>query len=768
MFVGIGISVCSLQLGSGAPAVPTGGLMSLTVADATPIDPVVTTAGPNIGSPVGASGSGWVAIVKLKGLTSTAGTVDASKLTLTVSDPGFATDGSATTVTRTITGIAHVRRQYPNGNSKMISTDGSDLTIYVSLDDWVYQGSTITGASIASGFYPSCTAGSAAAVSNLSVEPYPLPIFGWLSFPNEVVGSSVSAESVVFHRHAKQGQQVACLEYTATDGTNSASAVRVSSTALSNVVTGGFRPESWQVSVPTTSLTSGVLCTLDCTIKPWLGTAYTLSSSGFSWPTAIQHVPLRFINDRSGTYGGGYAYVKAGASGGTVSSVAATAAASPFPTPAAAATALKAWNNTNRGHNDLGGGTIRFMDNAGGAQVHTIANSMTNSPGTGLCYFEKDPAAVGAVSITWSAQCTHPDNSLWRNLPLVTGSNTFSIVGAGVLNSIICIDNCSWDNTNARNCVSAFGRKYYRNLSFLVGTCDLSTNNGTDSNMVLLAGCVGTGASKPNDSNQAMVLVGNNIPTYNLRHSSLNTGTDGFDGQIIYNNRCFTATMSGTAYGDYVIGTANVQNVFEQTGAGVCMNFFADNTLHAIANYIEMHTGSFGERASRMYNDVVAQKITPSGMTKKGVSKFCIWDNTNQKADVFSSGSGSVGAWAYLYGVGNKYNRCLFGDVSRASNSLPHNDNTDSPYAGCAWPASTVYNFQSVYSLTQAQIMALFTNWTTAPQAVPAAGGNYKPVSGAAAYFKNAVPAGEAVLTYDLAGVARPNDGTGCVGPYEF
>jgi len=65
---------------SGGPVTPTGGLLSLTIADTTPID---------VQSSIGANGSGWVAICVLKGLTSTVGTVVPSALTIEVSDPGW-------------------------------------------------------------------------------------------------------------------------------------------------------------------------------------------------------------------------------------------------------------------------------------------------------------------------------------------------------------------------------------------------------------------------------------------------------------------------------------------------------------------------------------------------------------------------------------------------------------------------------------------------------------------------------------------------------
>ena len=91
----------------------TGELSSLTIRDDTPIDPK---------GGIGPSGSGWVAECVLAGITNTAEAVDASKLVISVSDPGYIADGVLSTVTRAIRGTDFVRRTMPDGNERMITT----------------------------------------------------------------------------------------------------------------------------------------------------------------------------------------------------------------------------------------------------------------------------------------------------------------------------------------------------------------------------------------------------------------------------------------------------------------------------------------------------------------------------------------------------------------------------------------------------------------------------------------------------------------------
>jgi hypothetical protein len=84
----------------------------------------------------GVPADGWVAKATMPYLVGQ--TFDPTKVTLTISDPGYDGAGAATTVTRTLTGRAVLRRQYNAASAKQISNDGLTFTVYFSLADAVY------------------------------------------------------------------------------------------------------------------------------------------------------------------------------------------------------------------------------------------------------------------------------------------------------------------------------------------------------------------------------------------------------------------------------------------------------------------------------------------------------------------------------------------------------------------------------------------------------------------------------------------------------
>lgn len=773
------LAACMAAMGVGV--VPTGGMKSLTVNDATPIDPQAKSGG----ATVGASGSGWVATVVLKGITSLTGTCVPSALTLSVSDPGYDTSGNATTVSRTITGVAQVRRQYPNGATKMISTNGTDLTLLISLDDWIYSGTTILSANIGASFYTGCTSGhTGATFTNASATAYPKALFGWLNEQEDAnTSSAYPVEAVVFHRHATAGQQVACVKYSATDGTLTGSVSTVSATTTSAKLVQGNIPEVWAANVDFSTLavtTGSTFCTINAQVYPWLGDSsavLNLTNDGVAWPTSLPITPLRVLNDRTGAYGGAYAYVQAGA-GGTpqVSKTSATARANPYATITAAMNAVKAFNAANGiVHSDHGGAFVRLMDNAGAAQTHTISTAPTApaSPSATYCTVEPDPANTGAISVQFTAQSQYPDMMRWRGFTLASNaSSTRTFIGQNNARSKLVVDKVTYDLTaNAMDGATYYSAKYLRNITLTGGrSVDFNGIPNATANIALMAGVVGTATSSVSGINdQPKLTIGCVLPKFLSQPEPFATG-DGDHGRIIYNNKFYRAVFSSTAR-TLSYGFANVQNQYEHDGADAAvmsMNFFADGDLTTITNYVEQHNTAVGNRASRMYNDAVGSQVAPNGIPKLGCSIYNIWDDYNIKTDTYNAdGAGATGNWAYYYSVGNRGNVSLFGAVNRSTADAPANDNSFAAYLGGAWLPSSEYNlFRTALGFTQAQIMAMFGNYTVGPQASPAIGGNYVPAS-TAAYLKGRVPAGRSVLKKDLAGTTRRTDGTGAAGAYE-
>lgn len=735
----------------------SGEIISFDIMDSTPLD--------SDGN-IGINGSGWVAVIRLADMTDDVGALDAGKLTLTVSDPGFNPDGTPSTVTRQIYGVAHLRRQWPNGNDRMIFADGGDLLIHVTLSDWIYDGSTIVSVEIADGFYPGIVAGSPAAINNNSEREYPDPVWAWINPQNERTGLTHEIEGVAFHRHGRNGQQVACIGYIVSDGINTANEIIVSAPELSQRVKQGNIPETWRGVLDMSDIDQGIMATVNVRIYPWIGLAYDMSVSGVAWPTAAPMTTLRVFCDKTGAYGGGYAYVQVGATGGAASGDPVVAKTTPFPTYGAAAIGLQEWNNTNKGHNTLGGGTIRFMDDgAGGPQNHSIAGNIRDAPGETWCVIEKDPDTEAEVSFTVTTNSRSPNLCHWRNLTHLIGLVGYNWSGLNEPASMICVENCLVDNTENRSVIARYDYKYLIGVTVVGGRFNINDLPTATAIPASLIGCVGE-----NPSTYCRTMIGNIMPGYEI-----NTGGTAREfmiegGHVIYNNRVKSAFFRNTgtpAVMDH--GVANVQNLYEKiVDAGViCMNFFADSDLTEIHNYLDLHNTSVGDRASRMYNDEAQTQIAPAGMQKIATSKYSLYDNFNVKVDNFrDAGGGSVGAFAYSYSVGNDGNVNLFGAAQRQTTQVPSNSATDARLGNAWLPTAEPNLTRPEINMSWGDIMDMFADYTVAPREVSVGGGDYRPLVDAAPLL-NRVAAGHSILAYDQGGAPRKADGTGAAGAFE-
>jgi hypothetical protein len=730
---------------------------SLTIAGATPVDST-------------ASGNGWVAIVTIAGVTNTSGTLDPTQLTLTVTDPGYTSSKTTTTRTRNIAGMKPgggagqqaVRRVDPNANTMLLSTNGTDLTIHIALTDRIYQGSTVTAAAITGTFYTGVSGSSATSITNSSTRPYKKAMFGWNQKHWETSGSSFAVEGLAYHREMMAGQQVACVEYTATDGTNTSAAVLVGAPTLSTKTTKGYPPEVWAASVATTALTQAASCKVNAKVYPWIGDSsavFDTAVDGTAWPTSLPQTPLNFVNDRTGGYGTAYAYVKPGAVGGTVSGVAATAAAAPFPTLAAAMNAIPAWNNTNKGHNDLGAARIRLMDNSGANVLHTVSAAGANSPGAALFFIEKDPAAAGAVRITWDELCQMPKNfSIGGNgLIIAPTAGEYALCGQFDSREYVVVENCTVENPVDEYNLTIQDLRSFQNVTF-TGTGGTRIS-GFGGDTVLLSGCVAVTAANSPLYDIGKVTAGNHMPYVNAGL----LGGDGSEGQILANNRIYSTLFESLSALTITKGIALVQNLTETDAVrgNNGFKYFADGDLTAIDNLVVAYNTGVGERGSQMYNDTTTQ------VAKSGTARFNLLDNKNYKTDTFDGGNGSPGNWEWGYGTANFGELNLFGAVGRGAGDVAHNDATDPAYLGMGAHPTSEYNlFRTALGHTQADIMGYFINYTVQPRAVPALGGDYH-VSSLTTPLNDRVPAGLAGLKYDLDGLARKNDGTGAAGAYE-
>lgn len=782
----------SAQAISNSLTVTAAGITSVTVVSDTPL----LDATNDYGDPtvrIGVNGNGWILQVVLA--DDGVSTFDPTKISLVVQDPGYTDSGGAmvaTTVQRTIGSQLIMRRQRTFNTSNMNAASAGVRTLYINLDDDIYQGTTIIGVVAASGFYGAAAAGSVATVTNSSTRAYEKPLSAWNNLQQELAtGSSFAVELVATHRRMRAGRQVAGVEFIATDASaHTAATQTVVTPTLSTMITNGQPPECYAASIPLTALTQADMCSVNAKVYPWLGNSTAvldLAVDGASWPNACPQVPLRFKNDKAGTYGVAHAAVQVGAVGGTVQTSYAAALTTPYSTIVAALTALQTYNAALGGgaaHNDLGGSHVWLMETTpgGGANFTTAANGITGNingrtAGDSWCIVSVDPAASGAVLMTMATTRTTVGMMQW-NCPIAHTAGS-GLDGGGSPNNIMAAFTGKLDITGTAATVPIYfrcGLAYFRNLQLTTGgvaTLGPYPGHIFSTNRMQIAqysGVTYTDTAGVSVNLNAYAMIGCRLNHSCIQELATGGANDSQDGMVLVNNILLaTDNVSELAKNvAYTRGLAYVQNVYERTGTGVSAGgtvyFGADGTDKALANFIiAYNTFPYGTvpasdtvtRTNGFYNETAAS----AGVIKWGSRRFNIFQNYNRKTDTFtgvSVATGRVGVWREGYWTGDVGN--ITTSLSSDSEAAPKSD-------GTAFIGETMGPAANLNSYNVGVTNVGFTNVQAGNGG--AGFGTYTLVSLGTNAEYGRVPAGLAGLTYDLAGAARLNDGNGAAGAYE-
>jgi hypothetical protein len=771
--LGFGLG-CALDLekaGGEAPAMA--GITSLEVLGPGPLPDGADAAVPN----------GWVARVVLPddGVSS----FDPTKIVLTVSDPGFDSTGAAVARQRTIAGTAVVRRQWANQGQRLNAAAGGVRTVHIALSEEIFAGSTIVSAEAAPGFYGAAAVGAIGSTSNASTLAYPKPMFGWLNPQHErATGAGFAVEAVAYHRFARLGQQVACVQFRGRDASGGSTPVQnCPAPMLSDFQTGGQLVEAWKASIPLAELAQGDLCQVNATVFPWIGEAFdtAVSGAGTLTPgsavdTALPHTPLRFCCDKSGGYGGTVAYVKAGATGGAVGS-----SATPFPTVAAALVALATANGAAKGHADHSGSTIFLMDDgAGGAVDHVLGSTAATAAGKCWTDIRRDPAAIGQVRLVLTA-FTGVADLLRFHVPFFRNTAGNCALDGGSATNVKrlafeagCTDTVG-ANAPSTGLTYRVGLAYWRNVQFTNAPSPFFTFSSNRNAAALVLGCTGA-FTAVNQAVAPYVLTGNRFEGARIVEvPAAHAGGFGHDGAIVANNLFLREpNVNIIAETRPVDGFARVQNVFE-TASGfmagaACWRIGADGQLSAINNFVSMHNtipgtgvgGSNQGRQNGFYTDVqnAGTGGTAAGVQKQGVEMFDLLHQRNVKTDTFANGSqggsatntGRTGNWRRRYAVGDLGLVVVTGDA---------NSGAAADASGGNWLGEALSPF-SVFAAGEANV----TFADNKAGSGGAGGGSYALTGVGNAAFGR-VPSGRGVLAFDMSGAVRRSDGSGAAGAYE-
>ena len=613
--LGVGIATTTLRrpkAGTGAPQAPATPLTAIAASGWQATWPAPPTIGPTDARP-------WVNVLR----------------------PGFTAAGQPTTVTETVQVTTRLRRAYP---------DQASLTAdQVVLSDFIHAGDTVPGA------------------ANGSTLPYPRPICCWLTPDLErATGPTFTARLAVAHAYARNGRPVAAVTFIASDGVNSVT--RTVSAMSARAWASGLWAPYFEVALDTTTLAAGAICTLDAIVHPWVGTAFQASAEGAAYPS-INFTVLKFLNDRTGSYGTAYAYVNATTGNnatGVASGSASAAAAAPFLTVAAAAAAIKTFNTATFGRSEAAGGVIRLV-----AGVHAHASFATATANAFPLVIEAaDPAAKATTIYTDNGVNVSgglPGKVKLRNLTLrKVGASAIlldNVAGIATLDRMLVLENVAFDRAGT----AAYGAWIYR-----TGRCWMVDCTGDPAGSVAMFNTV----------TKEITLIGCSLPgqtttaVYNAVASVVGwagdvantTGMEAPAGQLFHhcvmsnavvNNKAFLAGSTIGAAGLAVVGCV-LEAVAGNTAPAAAIS--ADGVVSPAQNVLCIGTTAAGSRLNWLYEDTGTAVVAKSGWLR-----FCVMPYRNTKSDVFAQNGALTGNWPAAFNVGSRANAAVLGDNAGAS-----------------------------------------------------------------------------------------------------
>lgn len=626
-------------------------------------------------------------------------TPDVTPEYFTVSRQGYNASAQAVTVSEDLVCTQRIRQAYPNHAS--LTTD------QVALSDYIYSTDTITG------------------VTNNSAETSPKPICNWALPDREVIGNTLTAEVVAFHRDARNGKQVAAVEFIVSDGTTTVTQV------VSDAVVSGRAGDKgavivYRAAIDVSSLANPATLTLNAKAYPHIGGAASVANSADNSGTR-GFIPRKYRRDTALAAAPYYAYVSASTGNnatGAVSTTAASAKALPF------LSISEALKKAVQVAGSADGVIIRVM--AGTRPLDNTPLTATLAQTAGEVIITRDPdAARSAVTVTlplisWrprlgasGGQVRFKDISFTRSAAGDFTGETGSYLNVvfenvafnnGSFSAALYSPNAGgvWLDTTITNGASSFWTAGLRDHISWRG-CDAAVI-GPEGYLVL--GCQFTG------------LTG------------FSYGTKDPSGSIIAFNRLQgTALFSMSGVGRSQI--AIVQNLMEviATGAVQLIQFVGTTTLRHVLLMHNTTTGFFTVGRNNLFYDETATPCTTTLVASRGN----IHNQINTKGDRFDSNGALVGNWAYLYGAGCQGEFSMF---------------IDAQSGGIGGTFAQAYPGRGASIGTSATVRndPLFTAYagvTSGPTA-GAGAGTYTLQSGSTAKARVAP-----VLAFDLAGSAR-------------
>lgn len=616
----------------------------------------------------------------------------------TVTRQGYSEVGEPITFSENLVVTSRIRQPYANQAS--LTADQA------SLSDYIYSGDVVLGA------------------TNSSTRPYPKPIAQWMTVDRQIIRSGTfSPRLFVAHGHARKGKPVAAVKFTLSDGTTTLEQVVSAMTTVSYTAS-GYSVPCFTATFDVSSLIQGSTLTLDAVIYPWVGSAFTISTDADTYPSP-NLTTQRHLLDRTGAYGTAYAYVSTTGNDATAvtSTNQATAAASPYLTLAAAAAAIKTFNNANFSRNSADGGIIRLVEGVTvlGAAISTTANT-TSWP---LTIEAADPTKVTTTILRdrgSTLASSLPAYVVFKNIRIqksATGSWVFLDQGAAslVYTTQMVFDGCDFDANGA----TAYDGAVYKSGRVVFLNC-----TGNNLGQGGIVGVINKTVSAIGSSGQGFIRGVTCHFAIGCRETAASPQFEApiataaksavIGGVIAYCH--FTSTVAAGRCINVVTpisdrGLAVVQSVIEQANSDTAPVFAvsADSVVNTVTNLVLQGNTTVGARANFLYQDTGVATVIKSGYQANNV-----WNEYNVKSDVFGANSNLIGNWPVIYNVSSRGFAALRGSSS----------------GDTAGVGSWLGEFMPIDGVTGSNATPLTVNWVNDASFVGSklGGGDYTPGSG--------------------------------------
>lgn len=614
--------------------------------------------------------------------------VDLAFTPITGSRQGYNSSGNAVSVSGTWYTTKRVRQPYPSQASLTTNT--------VALDDYVYSTDTLPG------------------VTNSSAETSPQPVANWAMVDRRVVGNSLPLEVIAFHRNG-----IACVQFSATDGTNTVTST-VSSVTTSGQAGDQFPVLVYAANLDISTLTDNSNITVNAKVYPKIGAAASVNDSA-NGSAGRSFSPRVFRKNTSRAAAPFLVYVSSTGNDttGAVDQNAATASASPCLTLNGAWARARAVLGTTAG--SLDGLEIRLTDGTWTLSANPTANTVNAAVTITLA-----PGASKATTIysTGGGNFHNACNYIrWKGITFLR-ANAFSIFSTA--GGHFTVEDCNFDNNAQTSAVGSTANTaaYWVNVTVTNYSGNTSTFAASTIENRMMRGVV-AGTAGNSSAFEPYLVIG-----CHLTGVRAGWGTRGSSGFIVAFNRF--SSMGSTAgptidtnqANDNTVGGAIVQNIFEYTSAtsNTMISFSADSGAADVTHGIMWHNTFAGfftyGRCNNLYNETSGDART---------HKLCsfvgnIHVQINTKHDVFAGANLSlpdastrIGGWSYLYGVGcraefSRYQDAASGTFSQeypgigsslgTASSGAGNDPLFTTYAGTTQAAAAgagggVYTLQS-------------------------------------------------------------------------